>query len=409
MTSTAQPAPASGPVDASVVALPDRRRPVIGSLCTGYAGLDLGLLAALGTGRIAWVADPDRNVTQLLDQRLPGVPNLGDITRIDWTTVEPVDVITAGFPCQDISSAGQGAGIQKGNRSGLWHHVIAAVRVLRPTLLLVENVAALRWRGRGLGIVLGELAEAGYDTQWTSIRASDIGAPHRRERVFLAAWPRQRSGDILALAVGLGAATHPASPRLHPLGHQPGTTEGTGSSGQPLRRRDPADGRPADPPCGPATAVGPHIATDSCGLAPERRGKPSLLAGPTRPEPRAGIALRDVAADRDRVPDRWHNTTLDWGPYTDAIRHWEHRLGRPAPDPAEPRAGKRPRLSPAFTEWLMGLPTGWVTDSPLSRAAQLHALGNGVVPQQAAHAVTILLAHIRDALTDDNPRETRAA
>ena len=82
----------------------------MGSLCTGYGGLDLGVLAALGGGRIAWCADPDPHIRQILDARMPGVPNLGDIRAVDWTAVEPVDVLTAGFPCQDISAAGRRAG-----------------------------------------------------------------------------------------------------------------------------------------------------------------------------------------------------------------------------------------------------------------------------------------------------------
>lgn len=166
-----------------------------GSLCTGYGGLDLGVATAFGGGRLLWVADPDPHVSKVLAARMPDVPNLGDITTIDWQQVEPVDVLTAGFPCQDISAAGRRAGIRKGTRSGIWHQVVAAVRHLRPTLLIVENVAALRWRQGGLDIVLGDLAEVGYDAQWTSVRASDIGAPHRRERVFLLAYP---AGTVVA-------------------------------------------------------------------------------------------------------------------------------------------------------------------------------------------------------------------
>ncbi|WP_081916193.1 DNA cytosine methyltransferase [Saccharothrix sp. NRRL B-16314] len=163
---------------------------VLGSLCTGYGGLDLGVLAALGGGRVAWVADPDPHVRTILATRAPGVPNLGDISTVDWDHVEEVDIITAGFPCQDISAAGKGLGIRKGARSGIWRHVVEAVRRLRPPIVIVENVAALRWRNGGLGAVLGDLADIGYDANWTSVRASDVGAPHRRERVFILAFPQ---------------------------------------------------------------------------------------------------------------------------------------------------------------------------------------------------------------------------
>lgn len=82
----------------------------LGSLCTGYGGLDMAVQRVMNA-RLAWVADNDRRVRQLLAERHPAVPNLGDISTIKWSEVEPVDVVTAGFPCQDISYAGRGAGI----------------------------------------------------------------------------------------------------------------------------------------------------------------------------------------------------------------------------------------------------------------------------------------------------------
>ncbi len=179
--------PGQGPPTRSV----SESSPVVGSVCTGYGGLDLGVLAAFGGGRIAWVADPDPHIAQILDVRMPGTPNLGDLRAVDWARVEPIDVLVAGFPCQDISAAGKRAGIEKGGRSGLWTDIVASVRVLRPALIVVENVAALRWKNGGLHRVLGDLAEAGYDALWRSVRAADIGAAHRRERVFLLAWLRE--------------------------------------------------------------------------------------------------------------------------------------------------------------------------------------------------------------------------
>lgn len=161
------------------------RPPRIGSLCTGYGGLDLAVMDVLG-GELVWCADNDRHVSAILAARF-AVPNLGDITRIDWASVPVVDVITAGFPCQDISFAGRGAGVTEGTRSSAWNHVMAAVRQIRPGLVVVENVAALAWPGRGMGTVLGDLAAAGYDAVWCRLRASDAGAPHHRERLFLLA------------------------------------------------------------------------------------------------------------------------------------------------------------------------------------------------------------------------------
>lgn len=179
--------------------------PAIGSLCTGIAGLDLGVAAVLG-GRIAWYAETDPHASTILSVRLPGIRNLGDLREVDFTAVEPVEVLTAGFPCQDISAAGRRAGIEKGTRSGLWLNILDVVRTLRPRLVIVENVAALRWRNGGLDRVLAGLAEAGYDALWRCVRASDIGAAHRRERVFLCAVPKQ--GGIADVADSDGVRRH---------------------------------------------------------------------------------------------------------------------------------------------------------------------------------------------------------
>jgi DNA (cytosine-5)-methyltransferase 1 len=159
----------------------------IGSLCSGYGGLDLAVMDVLG-GELAWCADNDPHVSAILAARFP-VPNLGDITLADWASVPAVDVIAAGFPCQDINFAGPGVGLTKGTRSSAWNHVMEAVRVLRPRLVVVENVAALAWPGRGMGTVLGDLAAAGHDAAWCRLRASDVGAPHPRERAFVVAHP----------------------------------------------------------------------------------------------------------------------------------------------------------------------------------------------------------------------------
>jgi DNA (cytosine-5)-methyltransferase 1 len=160
----------------------------LGSMCTGYGGLDLAAEAVFGT-RTVWVADNDPGASLILAHHHPDVPNLGDLTAVDWATVPRVDVVTAGFPCQDLSYAGRGAGIKEGTRSGLWFTIADAVRALRPRLLVLENVRAVIARRPGLDIVLASLADLGFDAEWTCLRASDVGAPHRRERWFLLAWP----------------------------------------------------------------------------------------------------------------------------------------------------------------------------------------------------------------------------
>jgi DNA (cytosine-5)-methyltransferase 1 len=157
----------------------------VGSLCTGYGGLDLAVEQVFGGG-LVWYAETDPHARTVLAARWPGLPNLGDIRAVDWAGVRPVDVLTAGFPCQDISDAGTRAGIT-GEHSSLWTAVADAVRALHPAYVFVENVAALR--RRGLDTVQADLATLGYDTRWICLRASDIGAAHRRDRLFLLAAP----------------------------------------------------------------------------------------------------------------------------------------------------------------------------------------------------------------------------
>ena len=161
----------------------------VGSLFSGAGGLDLAVEAWTG-GRTVWQCEQDADASKVLAARW-GVPNLGDITAVDWSEVEPVDVICGGFPCQDISNAGRRAGIT-GARSGLWSFYADAVRNLRPRHVYVENVGALVVRG--LGTVVGDLAALGYDCRWGCVRASDAGAPHRRERLFLVATDADRRG-----------------------------------------------------------------------------------------------------------------------------------------------------------------------------------------------------------------------
>ncbi len=161
----------------------DHRPLRLGSLCTGYGGLDLAVAMVLDT-ELCWYAETDRHAATVLAHHFPTVPNLGDIRTVDWHTVTPVDIVTAGFPCQDISNAGTRTGIT-GIHSGLWTTIAHAVRALRPRYVYVENVAALL--RRGLDRVQGDLATLGYHTRWTCLRASDIGAAHRRDRLFLLA------------------------------------------------------------------------------------------------------------------------------------------------------------------------------------------------------------------------------
>lgn len=151
-------------------------------LFSGIGGFSLGLKWAGGFETTSF-CEIDPYCQKVLAKHWPDVPIHGDITKRGFQEGE-ADVITAGFPCQDISFAGKGAGIT-GSRSGLWREVVRAIRVVRPRYAILENVAALL--GRGLGRVLGDLAESGADVEWNSISASDAGAPHIRDRIWILA------------------------------------------------------------------------------------------------------------------------------------------------------------------------------------------------------------------------------
>ena len=204
----------------------------------------------------------------------------------------------------------------------------------------MENVAALR--RRGLDRVLGDLAESGYHAVWTSVRASDVGAPHQRERLFI-------------------------------LGYQPEAL--------------------------------PRLAAAADADRQRRSRTPRLAEGTA-----AGLAVRRRRPHSHALPNTRVATPSDsrWGQYGPAIRRWEAVLGRPAPYPIERGTKGQPRIDPAFSEWLMGLPAGFVTNLELPYGAQLKALGNGVVPLQATAALRQLLYQVVEANEPPGPTTKRS-
>lgn len=114
----------------------------VGSLFSGYGGLDLAVEYATG-GETIWFSEINAPSIRVFARHWPGIPNLGDITSVDWATVPPVDVLIGGFPCQDVSTVGKGAGLAPGTRSGLWSHMAAAIDALQPELVVIENVRGL--------------------------------------------------------------------------------------------------------------------------------------------------------------------------------------------------------------------------------------------------------------------------
>ena len=329
----------------------------IGSLFSGIGGLELGLGWA-GVGHVVWQVERDPFARSVLARHWPDADrSVEDVTIAGAANLAPVDLICGGFPCQDISTAGKGAGLA-GERSGLWFEYLRIVRELRPRVVVVENVAALL--SRGLDTVLGGLAEAGYDAEWFCLRASDVGAPHRRERLFVVA---HRVGDGLQGVEPAGAASRAVGGGgevlAHPVGLTPERPRGTG-----------------DVACSTA-----QVEADG-----ERR-----------------CAIRDAAVDcREVVADA--AKLLGGG---GGVHERCHREGRrPLPEPRErgcadarrgtgygskPRMGRAPHGLPArLDRW----PSGpgepqheWeaprVAQGVPNRAARLRALGNAVVPQVA--------------------------
>lgn len=351
---------------------PGDHRLRVGSLFSGYGGLDLAVEQVFDA-RTVWFSEINEPVARVFAHHWPDTPNLGDITAVDWSAVEPVDVLCGGFPCQDVSTVGKMAGLKPGTRSGLWAHMATAIEALQPEWVVIENVRGLlsatairpssegddderrnlepatpeaaTLRGvesdpwglgdqptrplRALGAVLGDLADLRYDARWIGLPASAIGAPHPRFRIF-----------ILARRT----LPNPARLRLNPR-----------------QRAHRASSRPA---------WNDHAEPSS-----------SRARDATRT---ASLPGSDVRTDR--------GVLRRWGRYAGAIARWERITERPAPAPAILNEITGPKPAPAFVEWLMGLDAGWVTDPALglTHAQQLTALGNGVVPAHAIYTLRLL-------------------
>ena len=298
----------------------------LGSLCSGYGGLEAGLGQVLDIEPV-WCSEIDKDASKVLATHHPDVPNLGDLTVLDWHQVEPVDIICAGFPCQPFSHAGKRLGAD--DERAIFEYIADGISVLRPGLVVLENVPGILTLG-GVSVI-GTLTRLGYDARWGIVRASDTGAPHKRARWFCVAEPADAGG----------------------MGWGEGTRSGEGEPAK-LRWHGPSD-------------------SDGAAAADADR------AG--RREQRRTVTMGTQLETAQRRSSR-----VDYGPYGHAVERWERILGRRAPDPTDDRG-----LRPEFVEWMMGLPEGWVCDVGLSRTAALKMLGNGVVPQQAALAVDLLL------------------
>jgi DNA (cytosine-5)-methyltransferase 1 len=304
-----------------------------GHLCAGYDGLGRALTLAGVDHTPLWVSEVYAPAAAILRRELPATPNPGDLTTPGlWDDAPGVDILTAGFPCQPISIAGNQ--LAENDPRWLWPGVLAVIKAVRPERVFLENVAAITsiQKGAILALILDDLRQAGYAVRWMVMGACAVGAPHHRHRWFLV-------GDPVA-----------------------------GPAAEAVRVNDETCGAPIN---GPRRVLPTPNARDG-----GSRGTPTPEHARRRIEhPQRSTNLED--AIMALLPDE------TWGKYADAVNLWEQITGIPAPCPNEPAPRGGRRLSANLPEWMMGLPPGFLTGT---RSERLIMAGNGVVPLQAAAA-----------------------
>lgn len=365
----------------------------VGSLFAGIGGFDLGLETA--GMRVAWQVELDPYCRAVLARHFPEARRYEDVCEVGAKSLAPVDLICGGFPCQDLSPAGKGAGLA-GARSGLWAEFARIVRELRPSYVVVENVPALLtgkgkcWDRAPVGRVLGDLAEMGYDAEWSVLSAREFGAPHLRKRVWLVAYPAR---DAEA-----GAASESGAERKRA---GPGGPEG-GAGELPDADRD----RRPQGVCLAAGAEEPARSPDAL----RRRAGAAVADAEGEPE-RAGLRASGAARQRRRRPSDRGGAR---GAVADPQRRGRERGAdqprrddpeRPAPlrgqgaaHPARGGEESRPgRRLPASQGWGAEPDVGRVADGVPARVDRLAALGNALLPQIAEWIGSRILEYEREA------------
>jgi DNA (cytosine-5)-methyltransferase 1 len=402
----------------------------VGSLCTGYGGIELGLTLAGVAVDLRWWAEMDTALDVIPHMGNEWATNLGDITVVDWAQVERVDMITAGFPCQPTSSAGRQLG--DADPRWLWPAVHRAISILLPDQVLLENVRNLISydKGRLWAGILADLTRLGYDVRWLTLGACHVGAAHHRHRVFALARRRPATADhstVERIATATCGAKHvnvPTPTAMDAVGarnetarrsagqdHQhAGTTLGDFARLLPSPMARDGDGRGEGDltyweargaerdtvgALGAAVALLPSpTASDHSGAghAATRDGGANLRTTITLlPTPRATDGVNGGPGQRGVSGDLAMSSAVQpehWGRFGAAVARQAELFG-PPPAPTEPNRSGAPRLSAAFAEWLMCIPAGHVT-AYLPRAAALKAIGNGVCPPQLAAAYRLL-------------------
>lgn len=336
----------------------------IGSLFSGIGGLELGLEAA-GVGHVAWQVEIDDFCRRILAKHWPEAARYDDVRTVGRGVLPHVDVICGGYPCQDVSGAGKGAGLS-GSRSGLWFEFARIVDELRPRYVIVENVAsgARRW----LPQVRADLLGLGYHTRAYRIAAADVGAGHLRRRIFVVAWANVADAD------GGGQ-------RAQRLAGNGGAVGGRRSD--PDVPPAPANGRPGsdtDPQRRDEVQRG---ISDARGLAEPHDD--ALRAGPPQREGERGDA-REERAPAQRA-GRARGWKRDREPQSAVVRGVHGVSGRVV----------LPRRFPAAVE---GEQFAWEPARLAKRGPgdgrAVSALGNAVVPQVAYVVGRVLLAVVEE-------------
>jgi len=236
----------------------------IGSLFSGIGGLELGLERA-GLGHVVWQCEIDSWCRQVLAKHWPEATRYEDVRSVGRANAAPVDVICGGFPCQDVSLAGKRAGLD-GARSGLWFEYRRIVEELAPSVVVIENVLGLRTSG--LRRVLADLAALGFDAEWSDLAASDVGAPHRRRRLFIVATHPERL-KLRNEPEWLGRACRAAAAESRDDGEGWDATDACGPGRRERRGEEPARAVLAEP----AGSGGARDAADADGEGePQSRG-----------------------------------------------------------------------------------------------------------------------------------------
>lgn len=342
----------------------------IGSLCTGYGGLDLAVEAFFNAETI-WCAENDKYASQVIEQRF-GIPNHGDIKQIDWAKLPEINILTAGYPCQPFSHAGERKGTNDPRH--IWPHIQEAISILRPQIVIMENV-----RGHltlGFKEVLKGLAEIRYDAKWTIVRASDAGAPHRRERLFIIAQPANANSERSDLG-GQDSIWDKGQSQFEFNGMGATTTSNFDSDAQSESRR--TDRSIYGSPSEIINRSNRNELRSSSSIIADTIGERFENQLQTTKSGKS-FEIRPSYADNEYQP---HN-----GQVSSIRRRFTARCEMHLQTPPNPL--DQGKLNAKFVEYMMGLQPGWVTDIELSRSQQLKMLGNGVVPQQAELALELL-------------------